>query len=270
MEPSRSNPSPPTGSTRLVLVAGLLAVLAVVLTNVYIERVRTQATESSFNAYVLARTVRSGDQLKSEYVKPVKVPEKFKDSFKDLGAMDEEDYRVRLADKERFQRSANAGDILTYAMFITPTGKDLDRNITTGRRMISLPINSRTAPGALHEGMYVDIEGAFHTGASVPETLPVMERVKVIALGTRTVYDEQGGSRRRRQSRSFKTITIEVTPDEATQLSMVQRITIGEFELHLRHPDDRVQAKIPEGGINPAVLQLIHQRRRQRAGEDAR
>jgi Flp pilus assembly protein CpaB len=267
---NQRNPSDqPIAGTRLVVVALLLAILAVIVTNFYIERIRRQVAESSFDVYVLTRAVRPGVELSEKDVKRIAVPEKFEQAFTDLAYVDEEALQLRLADKEVFQRSADAGEIVTFRLFVPPVGRDLDRNITDGWRLVSLPVNNRTIPGALQEGMYVDIEAPFHTGGAAPVTMPVMERVKVIALGTNTVYDEDDSSRRR-GSRSFRNITIEVTPAEATQLSNVQRIAAGEFELHLRNPSDTQRPKIDVPGINPEVLQLINRTTRQQSGGPAR
>lgn len=259
---------PDEGNPKLLIIAIALAVVAVVLTNIYIERVRRQVEENSFDVYVLTRAVRPGDRMTERDVRKLAVPQKFKDSFEGLGAMDEAGLKTRLAERETLQRAASAGSVLTYAMFLAEGGDDLDRNIAPGKRLVSLPVNSRTAPGALREGMFVDIEATFATGASLPVTLPVMENVKVVALGTRTVYDDDTGARQRPIAR-YQSITIEVSPDEATHLSMVQRLMIGDFDLHLRNPRDAARPKIPEGGINPAVLDLI-ERRHQRPGETGR
>jgi Flp pilus assembly protein CpaB len=256
------------GSAKLVIVAVLLAMFAVVMTNFYIEMVRRDVASSSFDVYVLSRSVHPGDRLDKKITKLESVPDKFRKSFERMGAIDEASLKTRINDKKTFKRRASAGDIITFSLFDMPAGKDIDKHITVGLRMISLPINSRTVPGALHEGMYVDIEAGFLTGGAIAESLPVMERVKVIALGKSTVYDIDATDRRRRQ-RSYQTITIEVTPDEATQLRMVQYIMVGEFELHMRNPIDKSRSKIPDGGINAAVIQLIDRQRHQRVDPDA-
>jgi len=246
-----------TGGGKLVLVALGLAIVAVVLTNVYIERVRRQVSQNTFEVYVLARSVAPGVEFINKDVRKIRLPEQFKSAFDQMGYMDEGGVTTR-AGRNSFQRSAAEGEILTYGMFIPPSGTDIDRLIPDGQRMISLPVNSRTAPGALQEGMYVDLEALFRTSSPLPEPITVMERVKVIALGTRTIYDTEEGTRRR-FSRNFQTITILVTPEDATTLTAVRQLAVGEFELHLRNPDDTRHPKIPEGGVNPRLLRLIEQ-----------
>lgn len=262
--------SRPAGGAKLVLVAFLLAVISVILVNFYIESVRTQASRNTFEVYVLKQSVRAKDKISNKHIRKIEIPdvEGFRESFEALGAIDAVDLKVRLNDKEAYERSASAGEILTYSLFIPPGGKDIDRNIKEGMRQISLPVSSRTAPGVLHEGMYVDIEAAFHAGGMLPKPMPVMERVKIIAIGTRTIYDEASADRG--TLRRYNTITIEVKPQEATQLALVQRAMVGDFDLHLRNPTDTQMKKIPDGGINPEVLDLIERRSRGELATDRR
>jgi Flp pilus assembly protein CpaB len=105
--------------------------------------------------------------------------------------------------------------------------------------------------------MFVDLEAAFQTQYGI-QVLPVMERVKVIALGSATSYE--AATSRVSQSR-FSSITIEVTPDQATQMNLIERTMVGDFDLTVRNPGDTELTKIPTGGINPAVVELVERRR---------
>lgn len=244
------------GGTRLVIVALVLAILAVVANSLYIASVRRQVQQDSFEAFVLTRSVLPGDRLRKQDIKKISLPRSFEAGFKELGAMDETGLDVRINSNDTVRRSVSAGDILRYMHFDIPEGKDIDTKIPSGMRLVSLPVNSRTIPGAMREGMYVDIEAPFQTGGALPLVLPVMENVKVIAVGTRTIYDDNDAVRSRPMG-SYYSITIEVTPQEATSLSMVQRLAVGEFDIQLRNPGDTKLVKIPGGGINPAVLALV-------------
>ena len=113
-------------------------------------------------------------------------------------------------------------------------------------------------PGNLQPGMFVDIEAPFSVVDGGSTVLPVMEYVRVLAVGNVSIVDQEstrGG--RPRNPGSYRTISIEVEPNQATDLSMIQKIAIGDFELHLRNPADQSTPKIRAGGINPEVLRLI-------------
>ena len=249
------------GGAKLTIVAVLLAIVAVVLTNFYIEMIRREVTEQGFNVYKLTNAMKVGAQLDKKYVQAVAVPSKFESSFRDLGAINDTDLKLYLTDKAPFERPAREGALLVYDMFTAESDRNLDQLIKSGKRWVSLPVNSRTLPGALRVGMFVDIEGSFSVGSALPATLPVMERVEVKALGTRAILDNQDTSRRT-SARRYQTITIEVPPEDATTLSMVQQLLVGEFELHLRNPADELRPKIPEGGINPLIVDMVIRRQR--------
>ncbi|HEX7010333.1 MAG TPA: RcpC/CpaB family pilus assembly protein [Phycisphaeraceae bacterium] len=249
-------PSVPPGNTKLVAVAAIVAAVAVVLVNVYIEVVRRQAREGEFIVYRLTTSVRPGDRLSERDAQPVAVPERFRDSFGD--ALDETGFRARLG--EPFRRSANRNDVLTYALFTDPQENDLDRRIGLEMREKALPVNPRSLPAGLRPGAYVDIEAHFPDGAG-SRVLPVMERVKVLAVGPYSVADESSdASGRPMRAGSFASISVEVTPEQATQLAAIQTIIAGDFEIHLRNPGDTGTPKIPSGGINPQVLALVESR----------
>lgn len=263
---SQTNPSQPApGGAKLVIVAGVLALLAVIVLNFYIAHIRREIAASSFTVFVLNRSVQPGEVIKKTFVNEVRVPLSFRESLNSLGLVDDVSLTNRITSQQRFEQGAPAGSMLTFDLFNAPSGRrDLDRNITDGKRLVSLPVNSRTVPGALREGMMVDIEAPFNVGGALPVTMPVMERVKVIAVGSRTIYDDEATQGRgSRPSGTFHTITIEVDPLDATHLSDIQRLAVGGFEIHLRNPADPSNPKIKSGSINPEVVEMIDRRRRE-------
>lgn len=246
-------------NTKLVIVAVVLAAIAVVLTNFYIVQIKQENQLQSFPVYILQVPLSVGDRLKTRDIREVRVPDTqtFRETFDQMGYIDEKSLEVRVTGKEPLRRSARAGEILLFRHFTSPQSDAIDQNIARGKRLKVLSINSKTVPGALRVGMFVDLEAAFQTQFGV-QVLPVMERVKVIALGTATSYES--ASSRVSQSR-YSSITIEVTPDQATQMNLIERVMIGDFDLTVRNPGDTELSKIPSGGINPAVVELVERRR---------
>lgn len=250
--------TPPPGDGRRngkVLLLGLaLGVVAVVLMNVYVEMVRSGSRPTAITVYRLETSVLPGDTLRERDVRAVRVPEEFEDAFGD--AVDETGLAARLG--QPLQRPAERGAVLTYDLFLEPEGGNLDTLIAPDMRLIALPVNPRSLPAVLRPGMFVDIEMPFRgddTGR-LPRILPVMEYVKVLAVGRQSIAEEDRGVSGRR-SRTFSTISIEVTPEQATQLAQISAAAAGEFIIHLRNPGDPRQPKIPTGGINPVVLDLV-------------
>ena len=233
--PGTSNSRQPE-NTKLVIAAVVLAAVAVILTNVYISQIRQQNQLESFGVYILQVPMSTGDRLRNRDVSEVRVPDtqKFRETFDQMGYIDKDSLDIRISGQEPLRRPARAGEILLFRHFTTPDTNAIDQKITVGKRLKVLSINSKTVPGALRVGMFVDLEAAFNTQFGV-QVLPVMERVKVIALGTATSYE--AASSRVSQSR-YSSITIEVTPEQATQMNLIERIMIGDFDLTVRNPSD--------------------------------
>ena len=249
-----ANPNPPTTSNRHVIIALSLAVVAVVLVNFYVAMVRKQAQEDSFVVYKLVTSYKPGQKLSSKDVDPVSVPERFMESFEGMVREDApgEDEALTAVVGQRLMLPARRNQFLTYDLFTDSYLSEMDTQIAQNMRLVAIPVSPRTLPGSLQPGMYVDIEAQFP--GSGMNVMPVMERVEVFSVGTRSIASDNGNDR---GQRNFSTISIQVTPDEASSLEKIKKLVVGDFELHLRNPADSSTPKIPEGGINPQVLRLI-------------
>ena len=250
MTQNTSPPAAPVGGTRLVIVAVVLALIAVVLVNLYIEVVRRQATEDTFTVYFLTQSVRPLEKLTKDKVRAEQVPRRFEGAFKNSVGQDGLESRMG----EVFQRSAASGQLLTPDLFALSAVEREDATISPSMRRVPLRVNSKTLPGSLRPGMFVDIAAPFVSADGKVQVLMVLERVQVRAMGQMSIADE--GDTQRRIT-NYPTIEIDVTPREALALSEIQRRTAGDFELYLRNPADNDAPMIESGGINPQVMQLI-------------
>lgn len=261
--PIRPSHQPPQGgSAKLLLVAIVLGVITVMANLAYLEIVKRKARQDVFTVYQLIRPIKAGRTLQRDDLEGIQLPVSVRKGFEAMGAIPEDSLSNRLG-REVLQESVSQGQLLTYSLFQHSGSKRVDEQIAMDKRWISLTINSRTVPGALRVGMYVDIEAPFNTGGAYPEILPVMERMQIQALGVTTIADTNVADR---PGRNFQTITIEVTPAEATELATIQRVMAGDFELQPRNPKDDKRVKIPLGGINPAVLNLMTKITRENPG----
>lgn len=252
--PLRPSQQPPQGgSTKLLIIALVLGAITVMANLAYLQIVKQQAQQKVFKVYQLIRPIKAGRTIQLDDLEPLQLPESVRPGFDAMGAIYQDALANRLG-REVLQESVSQGQLLTYSLFQQSKDRSVDEKIAMDKRWISLTINSRTVPGALRVGMYVDIEAPFNVGGAYPEILPVMERVQIQALGMTTIADPNASDR---PGRNFQTITIEVTPNEATQLATIQRVMAGDFELQPRNPKDTKLVKIPLGGINPAVLSLL-------------
>jgi Flp pilus assembly protein CpaB len=250
-----THPSTASGSNRHVIIALALALVAVVLVNLYVAMVKRQAHEGEFTVYRLVTSYKPGQKLSPKDVVPVSIPQRFLKSFEGtvMEESTEDDQALTAVVGTRIKSPARRNQFLTYDLFTDPNLTEMDTRITPNMRLVAMPVNPRTLPGGLQPGMFIDIEAQFPGGSL--NVLPVMERVEVIAVGSRTIAGDANATGR--GSRNFTTISIQVSPDDATSLEKIKKLVVGDFELHMRNPADNSTPKIPEGGINPQVLKLI-------------
>jgi Flp pilus assembly protein CpaB len=250
-----SSTKTPPGSNRLVIIAAVVGLLAVILVNIYVAMVKRQAQAGEFGVYRLVTSLKPGDKLLEKNVKAVRMPKIYKDSFEGMvieESFGKDDALTALLGT-RVKSSARRNQFLSHNLFTNPNDVELDTRISPNLRLVALPVNPKTLPGSLQPGMVVDIEALFPGGNL--NILPVLERVTVFSVGTRSIADDSQSSGRK-QTR-FTTISLQVTPQEATSLEKIKKLVIGDFELHLRNPNDNSTPNIPEGGINPQVLRLL-------------
>lgn len=252
--------APPRGNSKLMLLGVIVAVVAVVLQNAYIEMVRYQARPGEFTVFRLERDVSAGERITRQDVRPVAMPAEFRRTFQHAVPRDE----LEAQFDRPLPRAASQYSILTRDLFTDEYDRALDQLVTSGRRAVTLPADDDRIPADLRPGMFVDIEGPFPrrggatAGREIPEIIPVMEHVRLLAVGRRTLLDEQLGVPRTRGSGTrVGTVTIEVTPEQATQLAEIQLLAVGPFYLHMRNPGDAQQRKISTGGVNLRLLQWI-------------
>lgn len=246
---------PPPGNPRLVIVAVIVAIAAVVLVNVYIGMIRAASRPGAITVFRLNVSVRPGDKLYARDVTAVKVDKRFADAFKNAVKANDRGQPFRLG--TTFQRRAGMNDILTYNLFEPPEQNRLDLTIDPGMRGVALTVNSQKLPGDIQPGMYVDLQAPFRNRNGAEPVLPVMERVKVLLVGSQSVLDQREPGNARAVT-NYSTITVEVTPEQALELSQIQHLAAGGFEINLRNPGDESTPGIPGGGINPEILRRLH------------
>ncbi len=248
--PSQSTLSQ-TGNTRLLIAALVTALIAVVLVNLYVQSTRRSLTQDTFTVFRLLVSKQAGDELETRDVEAVLMPNSFRDAFNAAVAANERGEPMRVGDT--LTRAVDAGDFLREPMFDDVRTSDEFNLVTRGMRGVALPVDARSLPAPLRPEMLIDLEAAFPMPQGPPRILPVMEQVRIVSIDDRTRLSQ----RTRGGSSGGSRITIEVTPEQATQLLTVSSQIVGDFYVQLRRIDDRSTPKIPAGGINPAVLEVV-------------
>jgi hypothetical protein len=252
---SPSSPAPPPAreSTKLIIVAVILALVAVVLVNIYIQAIKSGTQEDTFNIFRLQVAKQPGDVLVAEDVQRRPIPESLRDSFRGAVSENAEGEPLRIGDK--FTRAAEPNDLLTQSLFETADNDATRRLIKQGFRGVALPVVADRLPDPLKAEMRVDILAPVSTGGLRREIMVVMENVRVVSVGDVNIEDLNVTDTRRRGD-NFSTLTVEVRPNEAILLTEISQQVqqVGVFHVLLRSPDDRQPLVIEDGGLNPDVL----------------
>lgn len=112
---------------------------------------------------------------------------------------------------------------------LTPT---FSGKLAEGLRALTVRVDEiNSISGFLQPTDRVDLLLTYGQGGA-RSTIPLIEQLEVIATGTQTLVDKTETS----SHRQFTTITVEVTPHQAQQLTLAQEV--GKLTATLRHPDD--------------------------------
>ena len=257
--PSPQTPPARGGSTQLVMIAGIVALVAVVLMNVYVE-VRAQATaQETENFFRLTVDRDRGDELKSGDVEIISIPKSFIRAF-GTDAIREDPTTVGIPvggfNKRMFSVSARAGEIIRASMFIRDNTNRLGVDLRPQQRLVALPVNTENQPPNLAPDNYVDVYANVGQRNGSKAVL-VMEQVQVRFVGSRII--EAGADSSRSRNVKYGSITIEVHRSEVQKLADIQtRIAGNEFLVVVRGPNDEVFTDDTEPGlVRDEILELL-------------
>ena len=139
------------------------------------------------------------------------------------------------------------GDILTWRDFkqvFTKERTGLPAQTRSGWRAVSIPVSSVTSvSGLIRPNNFVDVIGTFHFPDSRGDssldtvTMTILQRVKVLATGSDIGYAQQNGAQNASAvSRSYSSVTLELTPKEVEMIIFAQQK--GSLTLSLRSYED--------------------------------
>ncbi len=243
------------GNSTLVLIALALGVVTVILTFLHIQNIRKQTDQQMITVYQLKRDVKPGDKIKENRdIEAMQVPEPSVANIKS-----------RLMTKDQFsswfdrevKNPASEGSWLTFDLWASESSEGANIIVNEGKRAYALPVNSRTADPRLDINDFVDIRATLTLPGKMTQSMLVMERVRVLRVGDRTVSRDQA-----RRLTGYSNISVEVTPEQARQLATI-RLYIeqgrGDFEIDRRNAGDTYRnPKMPNGEINPEILKFVY------------
>ena len=228
----------------------ILGGTAVFFSRQYIEeqishyRAQLEKTEPMASVIVPVRALRRGEVVRKEDLVTRPIPTQYVDS----NSIQMEKLDTALGQVLDFD--IDRGTPLLWAHLeggLTPTfsGKVVD-----GLRALTIRVDEiNSISGFLQPTDRVDLL-LIHGRNDEQSIVPLIEQLEVIATGTQTLVDK-AGSASTNGRRQFTTITVQVSPHQAQQLTLAQEI--GKVTATLRHPDD----ESPLGNHQMTVAELL-------------
>ena len=241
----------------VLLLSAALALLAVVLMNLYQqnlkkelgvagERVKILAAKEDIPAFsVVARSQLRILEYPKNFLPPRYTP---KSLIEDI-----------IGQTTAFNITAG-NPILTTDLASTQEDAGLSSVITPGMRALALPVDKVNSFGGLLKPKdHVDILGTFQKpGEGDVETVTLLQNVAVLAVGGRLGSGREVSANNRREAR-VRTVTVLVTPAEAELLVFAQ--DRGSLSLTMRNEED-VNTEMELDGKNFADIFRPEVRRR--------
>lgn len=210
----------------------LVGGVAVVYARQYIEeqiafyRAQFEKSEPMSEVIVPARKLVRGEVLQREDLLIREIPTQYVDS--NTIPMD----RLDTAIGQVIDFDLDRGSALLWAHLEGGLSPTFSGKLAEGLRALTVRVDEiNSISGFLQPTDRVDLMLTYGQGQS-QSTFPLIEQIEVIATGTQTLVDKT----QTQQRRQFTSITVEVTPHQAQQLTLAQ--AVGKLTAILRHPDD--------------------------------
>lgn len=258
-----NNPSPgqtqaPAGSGQLVVVGVVIAVLAVILMNIYVEMRVAARDEKTITLFKYAGALEPGDIIEANDLVPIQIAESNQNAYGLDAVREDAPGSKRPADGVGFPlfTSVAEGEVLKSSHFLASANRVGRNDPQLGERQIALSIESEEQPADLTPGDRVDLLGAVRMSRDT-EYETIMEYVEIASVGERRTESADGGRANR-----YGKITINVTLEQSKMLYAIRdRLQDKKFIIALRAPNDTAT---PETGgeaiINPDVIEMLRLR----------
>ncbi len=224
----------------MLVVAAVLGVGGVYLTNKFIEsriaeyEQALKGRQKMIEVVVPNRNLPRGTRIRAADLAVREVPAE----YVHRGVVTEAKYRI--AEGQRLAFPVDKGKPLLWAHLETGSVPTFSGKLPEGYRALTFPVDEiNSVSGLLQPKDRIDLILTYRPKKD-QVTVPLLQNVLVLATGTAISplkYDQT----RQRGVNSHRTITVQVTPEDAERIILAQ--AAGKITAVLRHPDDKVVRK---------------------------
>ena len=217
----------------VALLIGLLAALAArSYLSSRMDAMEAQSRGSKVSVVVAKRELRRGERLSSENVAVRSIPSDFAHS----NAVLPSDFD-RL-DGQPLAFPVKPGEMVLWSLMEGKRAPTFSARVDAGHRAITVPVDEiNSISGLLEPGDTIDLMVTFDRKGK-KTTLTLLQSVRVMATGQRSVDDPKSGERRQ-----YSTVTLDTTPDQARNVILAR--DVGKLTALLRNPQDQARTGAP-------------------------
>jgi len=235
-------------NTIMLFISLVLAAIGVFYSKTYIEnqvnyyRAQLNKTEPMVKIVVPKRKMVRGEVVTTDDISLRELPTKYADTNSINGA----NYEVAVG--QRLSFDVDQGRPLLWAHLEGGRAPTFSGKVPAGLRAMTVRVDEiNSISGFLQPKDRIDLLLSYGSGDR-NQIFPLIQNLDVIATGIQTLVDKtaQGGKR------SFTTITVKVSPEEAKKITLSQQV--GKLTAMLRNPDDEA----PLSTTPMSVAQLLN------------
>lgn len=216
----------------MMFLALLLGGMGVLLSKSYIEKQvayykgQLEQTETMVKIVVPKRKLFRGEVVSSNDLLLREIPEKYVDS----NSVTAVNYDVAIG--QRIDFDIDEGRALLWAHLEGGLSPTFSGKVPTGLRALTVRVDEiNSISGFLQPKDRIDLLLTYGSGSS-QQIFPLIQNLDVIATGVQTLVDKNGAG----SKRTFTTITVQVSPDQAKKITLSQQV--GKMTAMLRNPED--------------------------------
>jgi pilus assembly protein CpaB len=225
-----------------IIVAGVvLGIVAVILVNQYLQSIQTR-----YSLLQVKKGLKKGEEISRESLAVVAVPEHFGSVVREAVLAEDGNWVIG----RRVVQDVATGDFLLYAHLVAAPDEDFDRKLDKDKRALAVDVTNETGvAGFIEPGSFVDIVATIMQPKDEQHPTPriatttILRKIKVLAVGDRTVRRRVGGAEQTR--RGSATVTLELTPLQVEKVIFTQQHAQGPLTLVLTHPESDTEATLP-------------------------
>ncbi len=233
IDPTTGKKAPkPKKNLIMMCMALMLGGMGVFLSKNYIEeqvayyKGQLEQTETMVKIVVPNRKLFRGEIVSSNVLLIREIPEKYADSNSVTAA----NYDVAIGQRVDFD--VDEGRPLLWAHLEGGLSPTFSGKVPTGLRAMTVRVDEiNSISGFLQPKDRIDLLLTYGSGATQQIT-PIIQNLDVIATGVQTLVDKNGSGAKR----SFTTITVQVSPEQAKKITLSQQV--GKMTAMLRNPED--------------------------------